>query len=224
MPGGAKAASACSSTGDRSASRVPKLAGRGPASAAAILMRAGKEVPVEIYDNLYKQFNPDSYNPDEWVALARSAGMKYVVLTTRHHDGFSMFDTQASDYKITSPQSPYRRDIVKALAEACHKTGTHLGFYYSQPDWHHPDAFVTGRHAALPGLSQVPAHRAALELRQGRLPVLRRAGPQRPGSCLRRLRTQRAGPPASASNHPQQPQRSSVRFRHSRANHRRVSA
>ena len=107
----------------------------------------GKEVPVAIYDNLYKQFNPTAYNPDEWVALARSAGMKYVVLTARHHDGFSMFDTQASDYKITSPQSPYRRDIVKALAEACHKGGMHLGLYYSQPDWHNPDAFVTGRHA-----------------------------------------------------------------------------
>ncbi len=106
----------------------------------------GTQVPVAIYDNLYKKFNPTAYNPDEWVALARAAGMKYVVLTTRHHDGFSMFDTQASDYKITSPESPYRRDIVRALADACHKAGMHLGFYYSQPDWHHPDAFTPGRH------------------------------------------------------------------------------
>jgi alpha-L-fucosidase len=106
----------------------------------------GKEVPVEIYDNLYKKFNPTYYNPEEWVALTRAAGMKYVVLTARHHDGFSMFDTQVSKYKITSPESPYRRDIVKALAEACHKAGMHLGIYYSQPDWHHLDAFTPGRH------------------------------------------------------------------------------
>ena len=106
----------------------------------------GKEVPVEIYDNLYKKFNPTYYNPEEWVALTRAAGMKYVVLTARHHDGFSMFDTQVSKYKITSPESPYRRDIVKALAEACHKAGMHLGIYYSQPDWHHLDAFTSGRH------------------------------------------------------------------------------
>ena len=106
----------------------------------------GKEVPVEIYDNLYKKFNPTYYNPEEWVALTRAAGMKYVVLTARHHDGFSMFDTQVSKYKITSPESPYRRDIVKALAEACHKAGMHLGSYYSQPDWHHLDAFTPGRH------------------------------------------------------------------------------
>ncbi len=106
----------------------------------------GKEVPVAIYDNLYKKFSPTDYNPDKWVALASEAGMKYVVLTTRHHDGFSMFDTQASNYKITSPESPYGRDIVKALADACHQAGMHLGFYYSQPDWHNPDAFASGRH------------------------------------------------------------------------------
>ena len=72
--------------------------------------------------------------------------MKYVVLTTRHHDGFSMFDTHASDYKITSRESPYRRDIVAALADACHRGGEHFGIYYSQPDWHNPDAFTADRH------------------------------------------------------------------------------
>jgi len=105
----------------------------------------GKCVPVERYDNLYKEFNPVRYDPAEWAAVAKAAGMKYVVLTTRHHDGFSLWDTQASDYKITSPLSPYRKDLVRPLAEATRAAGLRFGVYYSQPDWHHPDAY-TERH------------------------------------------------------------------------------
>jgi alpha-L-fucosidase len=105
----------------------------------------GTEVPVEVYDNLYKQFNPTSFNADAWVATAKAAGMKYLVFTSRHHDGFSEFDTQADDYKINSPDSPFRRDVVKELADACHRAGLRFGLYYSQPNWHHPDAF-TDRH------------------------------------------------------------------------------
>ncbi len=106
----------------------------------------GNEVPAEIYDNLYKEFNPTNFNAREWVAIAKSAGMKYLVFTSRHHDGFSMFDTQASDYKITSPLSPFRRDVVKELAQACHEAGLRFGLYYSQPHWQHPDAFTPDRH------------------------------------------------------------------------------
>lgn len=106
----------------------------------------GDQVPVEVYDNLYKEFNPTNFNAREWVALAQAAGMKYLVFTSRHHDGFSMFDTKASDYKITSPLSPFRRDVVKELADACHEAGLRFGVYYSQPDWHHPDAFTSDRH------------------------------------------------------------------------------
>jgi alpha-L-fucosidase len=105
----------------------------------------GTEVAVEVYDNLYKQFNPTSFNADTWVATAKAAGMKYLVFTSRHHDGFSEFDTQADDYKITSPDSPFRRDVVKELADACHRAGLRFGLYYSQPNWRHPDAF-TDRH------------------------------------------------------------------------------
>jgi alpha-L-fucosidase len=105
----------------------------------------GTEVPVEVYDNLYKQFNPTNFNADALVATAKAAGMKYLVFTSRHHDGFSEFDTQADDYKITSPDSPFRRDVVKELADACHRAGLRFGLYYSQPNWHHPDAF-TDRH------------------------------------------------------------------------------
>ena len=106
----------------------------------------GNEVPVEVYDNLYKEFNPTNFNAREWVSIARAAGMRYIVFTSRHHDGFSMFDTKADDYKITSPLSPFRRDVVKELAEACHEVGMPFGVYYSQPNWHHPDAFTPDRH------------------------------------------------------------------------------
>ncbi len=98
-----------------------------------------KGIPVEVYDNLYKQFNPVEFNADEWVQVAKDAGMKYLVLTTKHHDGFVNFDSNLTNYKITSPESPYGKDIVKQLSDACHKGGLRLGFYYSPPDWHHPD-------------------------------------------------------------------------------------
>ena len=103
------------------------------------------KIPVEIYDNLYKQFNPVSFNAAEWVDIAKAAGMRYMVFTTRHHDGFSNFDTNYSDYKITSPKSPYGKDIVRQLADACRAGGLLWGVYYSQPDWHHPD-YLTDRH------------------------------------------------------------------------------
>jgi alpha-L-fucosidase len=105
----------------------------------------GTEVPTERYDNLYKEFNPVNYDPATWVAIAKAAGMKYIVLVSRHHDGFSLWDTQASDHKITSPLSPYGKDIVGPLAEATRAAGLRFGVYYSQPDWRHPDAF-TERH------------------------------------------------------------------------------
>ena len=94
-------------------------------------------IPVEVYDNLYRSFYPAAFDAKEWVELAKSAGMKYLVFTTKHHDGFCMFDSRLTDYKITN--SPFRRDIVGELAEACHESGLKLGLYYSQPDWHHPD-------------------------------------------------------------------------------------
>jgi alpha-L-fucosidase len=95
------------------------------------------EIPVEEYDNLYKRFNPVKFNADEWVQVAKDAGMKYLVFTSKHHDGFSMFDSKHTDYKITN--SPFKRDVVKELADACHKAGLKLGFYYSPVDWYHPD-------------------------------------------------------------------------------------
>ncbi|MBW7989672.1 MAG: hypothetical protein FVQ84_06610 [Planctomycetes bacterium] len=102
-------------------------------------------IPIEIYDNLYKQFNPVKFDADEWIQTAKDAGMKYLVFTSKHHDGFSMFDTQQTDYKITSKDSPYGKDVCKQLADACHRHGLGLGWYYSPRDWYHPD-FATKNH------------------------------------------------------------------------------
>ena len=110
--------------------------------------RSGKgTVPVGVYDNLYKQFNPKKFKADEWVKIAKEAGMKYLVFTTKHHDGFVNFDSKLTNYKITSPESPFRRDIIAELSDACHRGGIGLGFYYSQPDWHHPD-YRTDKHSS----------------------------------------------------------------------------
>lgn len=97
------------------------------------------QIPLEVYDNLYKKFNPVKFDARQWVQIAKAAEMRYLVFTSRHHDGFSMFDSKVTDYKITSPESPYRKDVVKQLADACHEEGLAFGLYYSQPDWHHPD-------------------------------------------------------------------------------------
>lgn len=96
-------------------------------------------VPVEQYDNLYKEFNPTQFNAAEWVQIAKDAGMRYMVFTTKHHDGFCNFDSALTDYKITGPNSPFGRDIVAELSAACHAANLPFGCYYSQPDWRHPD-------------------------------------------------------------------------------------
>jgi alpha-L-fucosidase len=101
----------------------------------------GAEVPVTEYDNLYKQFNPVNFNADEWVRLAKEAGMKYIVFTSKHHDGFCMWDTKFSDYNIMN--SPFHRDVMAELSAACKKQGMALGFYHSTCDWHNPDFPVT---------------------------------------------------------------------------------
>lgn len=96
-------------------------------------------VPVEVYDNLYKEFNPIQFDAAEWVQIAQEAGMRYLVFTSKHHDGFVNFDSALTDYKITSPRSPFRRDIVSELATAAHTAQLPFGCYYSPPDWRHPD-------------------------------------------------------------------------------------
>lgn len=89
------------------------------------------------YEDLPKRFNPTLFDPEAFVDLARAAGQKYMVFTTKHHDGFCMFDSQYTSYKITN--TPYGKDIVKMLADVCDRDGMPLGFYYSPPDLHNPD-------------------------------------------------------------------------------------
>jgi alpha-L-fucosidase len=88
------------------------------------------------YVSLYKRFNPTQYNPGAWVELAKQAGQRYMVITTKHHDGFCMFDSALTDYKIT--RTPYGKDVIAKLAKAAQEGGMPLGFYYSPPDMHHP--------------------------------------------------------------------------------------
>lgn len=97
----------------------------------------GREVPNDEYDELYTQFNPVEFDAEEWVRLADQAGMKYLVITSRHHDGFSLWDTKFSDYKIT--RAPFGRDVMRELSDACRKQGIEFSVYYSLCDWYHPD-------------------------------------------------------------------------------------
>lgn len=96
----------------------------------------GREIPIEEYDQLYQQFNPVEFDADEWVAIAQEAGMRYLILVTKHHDGFTLWDSRHTEYDIMA--SPFKRDIVKELSEACKKQGLLFGTYYSILDWHHP--------------------------------------------------------------------------------------
>jgi alpha-L-fucosidase len=102
-----------------------------------------RKIPIQDYEKLPGQFNPTQFDPAEWVALAKAAGMKYITITSKHHDGFAMFDSKVSDYDIMD-RTPYKRDVLKMLADECHKQGIKLFFYHSQLDWHHPDYFPRG--------------------------------------------------------------------------------
>lgn len=103
----------------------------------------GRDISVEEYDKLYKRFDPSGFDAEEIVDLARRAGMRYVVLTAKHHDGFCMWNTRQTSYNIM--QTPFGRDIVGELAAACEKYGLAFGVYYSTCDWHHPDFPLTGQ-------------------------------------------------------------------------------
>jgi len=103
-----------------------------------IMRRA--EIPVTEYEQLTKQFNPVKFNADEWVQLAKNAGMKYIIITSKHHDGFAMYHSKVSKYNIVDA-TPFDRDPIKELADACAKHGLKFGLYYSHvQDWHEPGA------------------------------------------------------------------------------------
>jgi alpha-L-fucosidase len=96
------------------------------------------------YERLPPQFNPVKFDAAAWVKMARDAGMRYITITSKHHDGFAMFDSKVSDYDIVD-RTPYGKDVLKNLAGECRKQGIKLFFYHSQLDWHHPDYFPRGR-------------------------------------------------------------------------------
>lgn len=102
-----------------------------------------QRIPAKTYEKLPSFFNPVAFDPKEWVQMVKDAGMKYITITSKHHDGFAMFDSKISDYDIVE-RTPYKKDVLKMLADECHAQGIKLFFYHSQLDWHHPDYFPRG--------------------------------------------------------------------------------
>jgi len=102
-----------------------------------------RSLQIGTYEWLASTFNPIKFDAREWVSLAKAAGVRYITITARHHDGFSMFATKVTRYNIVD-WTPYQRDPLKALADECRRQGLKLFFYYSQLDWHHPDFFPRG--------------------------------------------------------------------------------
>lgn len=102
------------------------------------------KLPISEYQKLPPRFNPVKFDADEWVRLAKAAGMNYITITSKHHDGFCMYDSSLTGYDIVDA-TPYGKDPMKALASACHRQGIKLFFYYSLLDWHHPDYFPRGK-------------------------------------------------------------------------------
>ncbi|MEM4229829.1 MAG: alpha-L-fucosidase [Thermoproteota archaeon] len=107
-----------------------------------------EKMSIQEYEKLASVFNPVRFNADEWVSVFKEAGARYITFTTKHHDGFCMFDSRLTDYKVT--RTPFRRDVLRELTEAAGRAGLKVFFYYSLLDWHHPDYYplgLTGQYA-----------------------------------------------------------------------------
>ncbi len=104
------------------------------------------KTPVEVYDTLYKRWKPKKFDARQWVQVATDAGARYMIFLVKHHDGFCLYDTKLTDYKSTSREAAWRRDVMADVSAACREAGLKLFVYYSQPDWHHPD-YRTDTHA-----------------------------------------------------------------------------
>ncbi|CAN5168392.1 alpha-L-fucosidase [soil metagenome] len=102
-----------------------------------------QQIPIKTYEKLPAFFNPTDFDAAVWVKMVKDAGMKYITITSKHHDGFAMFDSKISDYNIVK-KTPYGKDVLKMLADECRKQGIKLFFYHSQLDWHHPDYYPRG--------------------------------------------------------------------------------
>ena len=103
-----------------------------------------ERIDDETYQKYFDNFNPDLYDPEEWAKLAKAAGMKYAVITSKHHEGFTLFDSKYTDYKVTN--TPYGKDALKEWVDAFRAEGLKIGFYYSLIDWHHPEYTIDRNH------------------------------------------------------------------------------
>jgi len=107
-------------------------------------VKNGERMTNEQYQKYFELFDPDLYNPKEWARMAKAAGMRYVVLTAKHHEGFCLWDSKYTDYKATN--TPFGKDLIKEYVEAFRAEGLKVGFYYSLIDWHHPDYTIDRVH------------------------------------------------------------------------------
>ena len=104
-----------------------------------------EQIPDDVYEKYFKHFDPDLYDPKLWAAAAANAGMKYFVITTKHHEGFCLWDSKATDYKVTN--TPYGRDLLHPMVDAFRGQDMKVGFYHSLIDWHHPEFLIDDRHS-----------------------------------------------------------------------------
>jgi alpha-L-fucosidase len=107
-------------------------------------VQSQERLAPEDYRRYFERFNPDQYDPAQWAGAAKAAGMKYVVITSKHHEGFCLWDTRQTDYKVTN--TPYGKDVLGPFVEAFRAAGLKIGFYYSLLDWHHPDFTIDIHH------------------------------------------------------------------------------
>ncbi|SMD11817.1 alpha-L-fucosidase [Pedobacter nyackensis] len=121
-------------------------------------VKSYEHITNEDYQKYFDKFNPDLFNPKQWAKEAKAAGMKYAVLTTKHHEGFTLFDSKYTDYKATN--TPAKRDLIKEFVEAFRAEGIKIGFYYSLIDWHHPDFTVDAIHPLRPEKGNEDAYTA----------------------------------------------------------------
>ncbi len=115
-------------------------------------VKTHEQIPEEEYQKYFDRFNPDLFNPADWAKMAKEAGMKYAVITSKHHEGFCMFDSEFTEYKVTN--TPYGKDIIKEWVDAFRAEGLKIGFYYSLIDWHHPEYTVDRIHPLRPSTDQ----------------------------------------------------------------------
>ncbi len=176
-----------------------------------------KRITVPEYErDLPPAFNPVKYDPAAWVAMAKAAGMKYITITSKHHDGFAMYDSKVSDYDVVE-RTPYGKDVLKLLADECRKEGIKLFFYHSQLDWHHPDYFPRGRTGRFAGRDEkgdwnryldymdAQLRGAADRLRRDRRHLVRRLVGQARGRVAARADLQAHPRPAARGARGQQP-------------------